>query len=226
MAHAWAVVAEDSVGAAVEAVIAAGRYASARHWVPATSGNFSVRIDETRIAITRSGVDKGALTPADILIQPIDGPLLPGSSAEAALHVRQYADDPGIRAIFHIHGLYSTVISRAHTDSGAVVLAGWELLEGAIRHHDPRDDRGSAGLRQRSGCRRTLGPRRRSPRAGQPSRGKVARRATCSPVMDSTPGAGLPGTQFVTSKPSRFYSARSSRSGVIRHDSAHRLCRR
>jgi methylthioribulose-1-phosphate dehydratase len=137
MAHAWAVVTEDSVGAAVEAVIAAGRYASARHWVPATSGNFSVRIDETRLAITRSGVDKGALTPADILIQPIDGPLLPGSSAEAALHVRRYADDPGIRAIFHIHGLYSTVISQAHTDSGAVVLAGWELqkaLSGLATH--------------------------------------------------------------------------------------------
>jgi methylthioribulose-1-phosphate dehydratase len=137
MAHAWAVVAEDSVDAAVEAVIGAGRYASARHWVPATSGNFSVRIDETRIAITRSGVDKGALTPADVLIQPIDSPLLPGSSAEAALHVRQYADDPGIRAIFHIHGLYSTVIGQAHADSGAVELNGWELqkaLSGVTTH--------------------------------------------------------------------------------------------
>jgi len=62
MAHAWALVSEASgVDVAVDAVIAAGRYASARHWVPATSGNFSVRVDDARIAITRSGVDKGAL---------------------------------------------------------------------------------------------------------------------------------------------------------------------
>jgi methylthioribulose-1-phosphate dehydratase len=137
MTAAWAVVSEDSVDAAVESVIAAGRYAAARHWVPATSGNFSVRIDEARIAITRSGVDKGALTPNDVLIQPIDGPLVPGSSAEAALHVRRYGDEPGIRAIFHIHGLYSTVIARAHADSGAVELTGWELqkaLSGVTTH--------------------------------------------------------------------------------------------
>jgi methylthioribulose-1-phosphate dehydratase len=137
MAHAWAVVAEDSVGAGVEAVIAAGRYAAARQWVPATSGNFSVRIDEARIAITRSGVDKGALTPADVLIQPIEGPPLSGSSAEAALHIRLYADDPNVHAIFHIHGLSSTVIGRAHADKGAVGLAGWELqkaLSGVATH--------------------------------------------------------------------------------------------
>ena len=137
MAVALAVVAKDGVEMAVEAVIAAGRYAAERQWVPATSGNFSVRIDDDRIAITRSGVDKGSLTPADILIQRIDRPLLPGSSAEAALHVRQYADDPAIGAIFHIHGLYSTVIGQARSQYGVVHLTGWELqkaLSGVTSH--------------------------------------------------------------------------------------------
>jgi methylthioribulose-1-phosphate dehydratase len=137
MTVALAVVAKDGVETAVEAVIAAGRYAAERHWVPATSGNFSVRIDDKRIAITRSGVDKGSLTPADILIQNIDRPLLPGSSAEAALHVRQYADDPATGAIFHIHGLYSTVLGRARAIHGAVHLTGWELqkaLSGVASH--------------------------------------------------------------------------------------------
>ena len=127
MAVALAVVAKDGVEMAVEAVIAAGRYAAERQWVPATSGNFSVRIDDERIAITRSGVDKGSLTPADILIQRIDRPLLPGSSAEAALHVRQYADDPAIGAIFHIHGLYSTVIGQAPAPPGCVRAQGYLL---------------------------------------------------------------------------------------------------
>ena len=137
MVVAWAVETEDCVGAAVEAVIAAGRDASDRGWVPATSGNFSVRIDQTRIAISRSGADKGSLSPADVLIQSIDRPLLPGSSAEAALHVSRYADDPNIRAIFHVHGLYSTVIARAHAAKGVVELNGWELqkaLAGVTTH--------------------------------------------------------------------------------------------
>lgn len=137
MALTWAEAKEDAVDAAVDAVISAGSDASRRGWVPATSGNFSVRIDPRRIAITRSGVDKGTLTPADILIQTLARPLLPGSSAEAALHVRLYADNPGIQAIFHIHGLYSTVIGRAHAAKDAVRLKGWELqkaLAGVTTH--------------------------------------------------------------------------------------------
>jgi methylthioribulose-1-phosphate dehydratase len=137
MAVAWAVDKDDDVGAAVAAVIAAGREASERGWVPATSGNFSVRIDPRRIAITRSGVDKGSLAPTDILIQHIGRPLLPGSSAEAALHVRRYADDSNVHAIFHIHGLYSTVIGRAHAAKEAVQIKGWELqkaLSGVTTH--------------------------------------------------------------------------------------------
>jgi methylthioribulose-1-phosphate dehydratase len=125
------------VDVAVASVIAAGRSASARHWVPATSGNFSVRTGRGHIAITRSGVDKGTLLPGDILIQPLDQPLLPGSSAEASLHVRLYQDNPEIGAIFHVHSLYATVIARAHAGDGVVYLAGWELqkaLSGVTSH--------------------------------------------------------------------------------------------
>ncbi|MFA5958275.1 methylthioribulose 1-phosphate dehydratase [Hyphomicrobium sp.] len=127
MTVALAILENDDVDTAIDAVIDAGRYASSRHWVPATSGNFSVRIDATRIAITRSGIDKGALTASDVLVQSIDAPLLPGSSAEAALHIRQYADNPDVGAIFHIHGLCSSVIGQAHLAQGAVHLNGWEL---------------------------------------------------------------------------------------------------
>ncbi|MDR3461998.1 MAG: methylthioribulose 1-phosphate dehydratase [Beijerinckiaceae bacterium] len=122
----------EGVDGAVASVIAAGRCASARNWVPATSGNFSVRSGRDQIAITRSGVDKGALSPSDILIQPLDQPLLPGSSAEASLHVRLYQDNPDIGAIFHVHSLYATVIARAHAGDGVVTLTGWELQKALI----------------------------------------------------------------------------------------------
>jgi methylthioribulose-1-phosphate dehydratase len=128
---------DANVAAAVSAVIAAGRVAAARCWTPATSGNFSARIDDDRIAVTRSGVDKGALSAADILVQLLDQPLRPGSSAEAGLHLRLYRDAPEIGAIFHVHAPASSVISRAHLGDGAVRLQGWELqkaLRGVTTH--------------------------------------------------------------------------------------------
>lgn len=131
--------APDGAGAA-RAVIEAGRRASARGWTPATSGNFSVRCADGRIAITRSGVDKGSLAPADVLQQPIAAPLLPGSSAEAGLHVRLYADHADIGAVFHVHSLAASVLGRRHVADGAVVLEGWELQKAlhGVRTHEAR----------------------------------------------------------------------------------------
>ncbi|MCX5496773.1 methylthioribulose 1-phosphate dehydratase [Kaistia dalseonensis] len=123
--------------AAVGAVIEAGRTASIRHWVPATSGNFSVRIDAETVAITRSGVDKGDLKPADILIQPLEQPLLPGSSAEAELHTALYRKHPAIGAIFHVHSPAATVFSRLAVSTDSLTLTGWELqkaLSGVKTH--------------------------------------------------------------------------------------------
>ena len=118
---------DRAVQSAIRAIIEAGRAASRRGWTPATSGNFSVRADRNSIAITRSGVDKGALTASDVLIQPLEAPLLPGSSAEAALHARVYRDADDVGAIFHIHGPASTVLGRVHLAEGAVLTQGWEL---------------------------------------------------------------------------------------------------
>lgn len=122
---------------AAGAVIEAGRTAAARGWVPATSGNFSARIDERSFAVTRSGVDKGALTAGDILAQGIDAPLMKGSSAEAGLHLSLYRDQPDIGAIFHVHSPAASVIGRAHARHGAVRIEGWELqkaLRGVTTH--------------------------------------------------------------------------------------------
>ncbi|MFN5017663.1 class II aldolase/adducin family protein, partial [Bradyrhizobium sp.] len=62
-------IADTALVTAVDAVIEAGRRSAERGWVPATSGNFSIRVDAERIAVTRSGVDKGRLTPNDVLCQ-------------------------------------------------------------------------------------------------------------------------------------------------------------
>ncbi|ODT22490.1 MAG: methylthioribulose-1-phosphate dehydratase [Kaistia sp. SCN 65-12] len=130
--------ADEATAKAVAGVIAAGRSAAERHWVPATSGNFSVRIDADTIAITRSGVDKGNLVPSDILIQPLDQPLLPGSSAEAELHTALYRERPDLGAIFHAHSPAATVLSRLALAAGTLTLTGWELQKAlaGVRSHE------------------------------------------------------------------------------------------
>ena len=62
-------------------IIANVRELSDRGWTPATSSNFSQRIDEQHVAITVSGRDKGRLTEADIMVVDVDGlPALPALS--------------------------------------------------------------------------------------------------------------------------------------------------
>ncbi|MBY0611408.1 MAG: methylthioribulose 1-phosphate dehydratase [Beijerinckiaceae bacterium] len=122
---------------AIADVIAMGAFAASRHWVPATSGNFSARIDEATAAMTRSGVDKGRLDAGDILIQPLGAPLLQGSSAEAALHVTLYQTRPDVGAVFHAHSVSAAALGRACLPEGAVILQGWELqkaLSGVESH--------------------------------------------------------------------------------------------
>ena len=57
-----------SLDEAVEAIVASGRRLDARGLAPATSGNYSVRVDEGKIAVTVSGRHKGRLTRDDVML--------------------------------------------------------------------------------------------------------------------------------------------------------------
>ena len=114
-----------------------GQFASARGWVPATSGNFSRRIDPGHIAITRSGVDKGALRSQDLAVLSLDEPIPPGVSAETPLHVARYRAGAQVGAVMHVHTVAGTVLSRAYESQGFVELQGYEMqkaLQGITTH--------------------------------------------------------------------------------------------
>ncbi|MSP20278.1 MAG: methylthioribulose 1-phosphate dehydratase [Alphaproteobacteria bacterium] len=127
-----------------EDVIAAGIYVSARGWTPATAGNLSARIDAGSMAITASGVDKGALLPSDVLVYDFAGGRALGgraSSAETALHVERYTADATVGAVVHIHARNATVLSMA-TRGDVIRLEGYELLkalDGVRTHETPVD---------------------------------------------------------------------------------------
>ncbi|MDR3499319.1 MAG: methylthioribulose 1-phosphate dehydratase [Parvibaculum sp.] len=114
---------------AAAGVIAMAHFAGERHWVPATSGNFSVRVDQRFAALTATGADKARLTAADVIEAEIAGPKHPRASAEAPLHHARYAADASVGAVAHIHTVASTVLSRRHEAQGVLRIAGWELLK-------------------------------------------------------------------------------------------------
>ena len=126
-------------------IIANVRELSDRGWTPATSSNFSHRIDERHVAITVSGRDKGKLTEADIMVVDVDGQPVATelkSSAETLLHTQLYKRFPEIGCVLHTHSHNQTVASRLFAGMGHVHLEGYELLKAFVGNttHDTEID--------------------------------------------------------------------------------------
>lgn len=113
-------------------------------WTPATSSNFSERLDERHVAITVSGRDKGRLTRADIMVVDLDGqPVATAQrpSAETRLHTQLYRRFPDVGCVLHTHSTVQTVASRLFAGAGKdghIRLEGYELLKAlhGIRTHE------------------------------------------------------------------------------------------
>jgi methylthioribulose-1-phosphate dehydratase len=113
-------------------IVSTARELAARGWTPATSSNFSMRLDEAHAAITVSGLDKGRLTEDGVMVVDLDGrPVATEQrpSAETVLHTRLYRRDAGIGCVLHTHSLVQTVASRVFAPSGGVRLEGYELAK-------------------------------------------------------------------------------------------------
>ncbi|WP_027080180.1 methylthioribulose 1-phosphate dehydratase [Luteimonas mephitis] len=108
------------------------RELSALGWTPATSSNFSRRLDDRHAAITVSGRDKGKLREADIMVVDFDGRAVGSDhrpSAETGLHTQLYRRFPDIGCVLHTHSQVQTVASRLYAGNGHVHLEGYELLK-------------------------------------------------------------------------------------------------
>lgn len=122
----------DSFHEEIEALCATARWCYARGWVPATSGNFSVR-SGAHILITPTGLDKGALSSGDLLEIDLEGRAIAGRgkpSAETGLHTVIYRDRHEARAILHVHSIWNTILSGHFASGGYAPIQGYELLKG------------------------------------------------------------------------------------------------
>ncbi|HVI59806.1 MAG TPA: methylthioribulose 1-phosphate dehydratase [Luteimonas sp.] len=108
------------------------RELSALGWTPATSSNFSRRLDDRHAAITVSGRDKGKLREADIMVVDFDGNAVGSDhrpSAETLLHTQLYRRFGEVGCVLHTHSRAQTVASRLFAGAGHVRLEGYELLK-------------------------------------------------------------------------------------------------
>jgi len=113
-------------------IVAATRELSALGWTPATSSNFSMRLDVRTVAITVSGRDKGKLTEDDIMVVDWEGKAVGSDhrpSAETLLHTQLYRRYPDVNVVLHTHSRTQTTASRYFASQGHVRLEGWELLK-------------------------------------------------------------------------------------------------
>ena len=126
-----------------EALLTVAAECHHRGWTLATSGNFSVRLDAERIAITASGRDKGRLTLCDLGVVGTDGAprgLEFRPSAETPLHCALYRRRANVGAVVHTHSVAATVVSRRLAARGEARLLGFEMqkaLPGVTSHAVP-----------------------------------------------------------------------------------------
>jgi methylthioribulose-1-phosphate dehydratase len=126
----------ESAGAALARESA--RY-SGMGWMRGSSGNLSLvlRRDPLRLAVTRSGVDKGELAAHDVVVVDEAGAVAPEEpdaaarpSAEAGLHGR-IARVSGAGAVVHLHVLAPVLAARRWP--GGIALRDTEMLKGLGR---------------------------------------------------------------------------------------------
>jgi methylthioribulose-1-phosphate dehydratase len=126
--------------ACADAIAETARELAALGWTPATSSNFSMRVDAEHAAITVSGRHKGRLGREDIMLVDLDGHAIGTDarpSAETALHTQIYRRWPQMGAVLHTHSRTQSVASRLFASDGVICLQGWELqkaITGYLTH--------------------------------------------------------------------------------------------
>lgn len=115
----------------------------ARGWLLGTSGNLSavVQREPLRLAMSPSGIDKGELTPEQVLSVDENARIVSGHegkpSDESLLHIR-IVRDRGAGAVLHTHSIWNTILSDLYASEGGVTIEGYEMLKGlqGVRTHE------------------------------------------------------------------------------------------
>jgi methylthioribulose-1-phosphate dehydratase len=106
-----------------------------RGWMLGTSGNLSIRIQESplQFVITASGRDKGMLNREDVLLVGENGQILEKSdlkpSAETVVHENVYRELLA-GAVYHVHSVSAALLTHIHKNENRIRFSGLEMIKG------------------------------------------------------------------------------------------------
>src|SRR5688572_19326444 len=125
----------DELDHVAERLAAVAKSFHARGWLLGTSGNLSavVQHEPLRLAMSPSGVDKGELTPDQLLTIDEQARVVSSHSGkpsdETLLHL-QIVKGRGAGAVLHTHSIWNTILSDLYATEGGVTISGYEMLKG------------------------------------------------------------------------------------------------
>ena len=93
-----------------------GRWMYERGHIVACEGNLSIRLDAERILTTPTCINKGMMSPDDLVVMDMEGHLLQGSrsiSSEAGMHLQFYRMREDVQAVCHAHPPTATGFAAA-----------------------------------------------------------------------------------------------------------------
>ena len=112
-----------------------GKWLSRLGFMPGTSGNLSVRLDEERLLVTPTGMSKFLLKPSDMVIVDLEGRLLFGTrkvTSEIGMHLAIYEMRNDISAVIHSHPPIATGFACAGKGLDEVLCQEGVMTLGAV----------------------------------------------------------------------------------------------
>ncbi|GAB4372034.1 MAG: class II aldolase/adducin family protein [Bryobacter sp.] len=108
-----------------EAIVEIGRLMYQKGWVAANDGNISVRLGPDRMLCTPTGVSKGRMKAADMVVADFEGKKVDGNTnctSEILMHATVYKTRPEVNAVVHAHPPISTGFAVAGRPLNLAIL--------------------------------------------------------------------------------------------------------
>lgn len=137
---------QDNFVRSASLLVDTARSLYSRGWLLGTSGNLSAVIsrEPLLLAMSPSGVDKGALSVEQILMIDDRGRVVSDHRArpsdESPLHIRVIIEQ-NAGAVIHTHSTWSTLLSDLYADDRELMIEGYEMLKGleGVKTHEHRE---------------------------------------------------------------------------------------
>ncbi len=116
-------------------IVEVGRRMWLRGLVAANDGNISIRLPGDRVVSTATGVSKGFLSEADLVVTDLEGRLIEGRArptSELGMHLEIYRARPEIHAVVHAHPPAATAFAASGLDLSDCFLSETAIFLGGV----------------------------------------------------------------------------------------------